>query len=154
MSSSSCGRCGVAFCKTVCPPVFSTLCRVLFIEYRVFLSKMPVKQVTDDARFQAELSNSGASLVIVDFTASWCGPCQRMAPVFESLSNKYTQAVFLKVDIDQCQDIAAAHGLPVDAEVEIACAVTLRLPPVCGISEAVLMTIVASGVDDEGPLLS
>nr|XP_037279866.1 thioredoxin-like protein 1 [Rhipicephalus microplus] len=72
---------------------------------------MPVKQVTDDARFQAELSNSGASLVIVDFTASWCGPCQRMAPVFESLSNKYTQAVFLKVDIDQCQDIAAAHGV-------------------------------------------
>ncbi|XP_075740554.1 thioredoxin-like protein 1 isoform X2 [Rhipicephalus microplus] len=40
-----------------------------------------------------------------------CGPCQRMAPVFESLSNKYTQAVFLKVDIDQCQDIAAAHGV-------------------------------------------
>ncbi|XP_077562796.1 thioredoxin-like [Haemaphysalis longicornis] len=72
---------------------------------------MPVKQVTDDARFQAELSNAGASLVIVDFTASWCGPCQRMAPVFDSLSNKYTQAVFLKVDFDQCQDIAAAHGV-------------------------------------------
>ncbi|XP_037573298.1 thioredoxin-like protein 1 [Dermacentor silvarum] len=72
---------------------------------------MPVKLVTDDARFQAELSNSGASLVIVDFTASWCGPCQRMAPVFESLSNKYTQAVFLKVDIDQCQEIAAAQGV-------------------------------------------
>uniref|UniRef100_L7M652 Putative thioredoxin-like protein n=1 Tax=Rhipicephalus pulchellus TaxID=72859 RepID=L7M652_RHIPC len=72
---------------------------------------MPVKQVTDDARFQAELSNSGASLVIVDFTASWCGPCQRMAPVFDSLSNKYTQAVFLKVDIDQCQEVAAAQGV-------------------------------------------
>ncbi|KAK8785486.1 thioredoxin-like [Amblyomma americanum] len=72
---------------------------------------MPVKQITDDARFQAELANSGASLVIVDFTASWCGPCQRMAPVFESLSSKYTQAVFLKVDIDQCQEIASAHGV-------------------------------------------
>ncbi|KAH6931585.1 hypothetical protein HPB50_025474 [Hyalomma asiaticum] len=34
-----------------------------------------------------------------------------MAPVFDSLSNKYTQAVFLKVDIDQCQEIAAAQGV-------------------------------------------
>lgn len=72
---------------------------------------MPVKQIADEARFQAELSNSGANLVVVDFTASWCGPCQRIAPHFESLSNKYTQAVFLKVDIDHCRETALSQGV-------------------------------------------
>lgn len=70
---------------------------------------MPVKQIVDETRFQAELSNSGASLVVVYFTASWCGPCQRIGPHFESLSNKYTQAIFLKVDIDQCRETAESH---------------------------------------------
>ncbi|VEN37618.1 unnamed protein product [Callosobruchus maculatus] len=40
-----------------------------------------------------------------------CGPCQRMAPVFQQLAGKYPKAVFLKVDVDQCQDTASAQGV-------------------------------------------
>lgn len=72
---------------------------------------MPVTVIHEDARFQIELSTAGNKLVVVDFTASWCGPCQRIAPVFEELSNKYTLAVFLKVDVDQCPDTAASQGV-------------------------------------------
>jgi len=70
-----------------------------------------VKQVQDDAQFQAELASAGTKLVIVDFTASWCGPCKRIAPFYEELSSKYPNTVFLKVDVDQCQETAAAHGV-------------------------------------------
>ena len=40
--------------------------------------------------------------VFCDFWASWCGPCRMLAPVFESVSDKYEdKAVFVKVDVDE-----------------------------------------------------
>ena len=38
-----------------------------------------------------------------------CGHCQRIAPVFEQLARKYPRAIFLKVDVDKCQETAASH---------------------------------------------
>lgn len=44
--------------------------------------------------------------VLVDFTATWCGPCRAIAPFFEELSEKYEGIVFVKVDVDQCAEVA------------------------------------------------
>jgi len=40
-----------------------------------------------------------------------CGPCQRIAPIFEQLSLKYPKAVFLKVDVDKCADTASMQDV-------------------------------------------
>ncbi|KAM0792452.1 hypothetical protein ACM66B_005129 [Microbotryomycetes sp. NB124-2] len=45
-------------------------------------------------------------LVVVDFHATWCGPCHAIAPKFEALSKQYRDASFAKVDVDQAADIA------------------------------------------------
>ena len=49
--------------------------------------------------------------VLVDFTASWCGPCKMIAPFFEELAAKYPGVVFVKVDVDDLDDLAADCGI-------------------------------------------
>ena len=49
--------------------------------------------------------------VVVDFTATWCGPCQRIAPKFVEFAAKYTDCVFVKVDVDENEETAQACGI-------------------------------------------
>ena len=39
--------------------------------------------------------------MVVDFTATWCGPCKFMAPAFDAMSAKYTDVDFVKIDVDE-----------------------------------------------------
>ena len=55
-----------------------------------------------------EQTVSSNDIVLVDFWATWCGPCRQFGPVFEAASEKYPDVVFGKIDTDDQQQLAMA----------------------------------------------
>jgi thioredoxin reductase (NADPH) len=51
---------------------------------------------------------AGNDIVLVDFWASWCGPCRQFAPTFQASSEKHPDVVYAKVDTEAEQQLAAA----------------------------------------------
>jgi len=49
--------------------------------------------------------------VLVDFFATWCGPCKMLSPVLEEIAEKFPRIKVVKVDIDQFDDLTRAHGI-------------------------------------------
>ncbi len=51
----------------------------------------------------SEIPKQGA--VVIDFFATWCGPCKRIAPTFEKLADSLTSIQFFKVDVDESPEL-------------------------------------------------
>merc|ERR1712057_63019 len=69
-----------------------------------------VRAIKDGADWAENVKNSGKT-VIVDFTAVWCGPCRMIGPKFEEFSLTFTDMLFVKVDVDECDSVAAKAGI-------------------------------------------
>ena len=58
-----------------------------------------------------EAMTGGEGLALIDFWASWCGPCRVFGPVFERVSGRHADAVFGKVDTEAQQELAGSFGI-------------------------------------------
>ena len=69
-----------------------------------------VAQVSSAAEFEKALSDD--KLVVVDFFATWCGPCKMIAPMIEKFATEYAgKAAFYKVDVDEVPDVAKNNDI-------------------------------------------
>ncbi len=50
-------------------------------------------------------------VVLVDFFATWCGPCKMLSPVLEELANDRSNIEIIKVDVDECSEVARSYGI-------------------------------------------
>ena len=73
-------------------------------------SATPSEPVSISTQEELESLISTHDVVLVDFYADWCGPCQMMEPAIESISEE-TSAAVVKVDVDRFQQLAADYGV-------------------------------------------
>lgn len=59
--------------------------------------------------FEQIISNN--ELVVIDFFATWCGPCKMLSPVIENVESLIQNVKFIKVDIDQFNDLASQYKI-------------------------------------------
>lgn len=68
-----------------------------------------VQQVNSKAEFEAALKHD--KIVVVDFFATWCGPCKMIAPMVEKFATQYADDKFIKVDVDELGEVAQEYEI-------------------------------------------
>ena len=74
--------------------------------------KGTVHTIHSAAEFQQMLKRARSKqLVVVDFYATWCGPCKQIAPKFEKMAASMPHVQFVKVDVDQCKEVSQKYSV-------------------------------------------
>ncbi|CAK1549097.1 unnamed protein product [Leptosia nina] len=68
--------------------------------------------IKDSDDLKARLAEAGDKLVVIDFMATWCGPCKVIGPKLEEIANEMADSiVVVKIDVDECEDIATEYNI-------------------------------------------
>lgn len=68
-----------------------------------------IKKITNMKEFDNELQQN--EIVVVDFWATWCGPCRIMNPIIKDFADENEQVTVLKVDVDEAPEISQRYNI-------------------------------------------
>lgn len=73
-----------------------------------------VHQVKSKSELETKFAEAGDKLVVIDFFATWCGPCKRIAPLLDEIASKNKEKlVMLKVDVDEVEELVGEYSIEV-----------------------------------------
>lgn len=70
-----------------------------------------IQHIQNQEEFESLLKASNEKLVVIDFTAKWCGPCRFISPIFEKMAEDNPDVTFANVDVDEASDVSSACGI-------------------------------------------
>ena len=82
---------------------------------------MSIQELTSQSQLNNILS-SETTTVIIDFYATWCGPCKRIAPAYQELFERYSSdsIIFCKANVDECSELVDEYNIkPIPAFVVV-----------------------------------
>jgi len=72
------------------------------------------KEIKTPLEYEDALKSAGNNLVVLDFFATWCGPCKEIAPKLDQMAEEFANVVFLKIDAadnDECKEICESFEI-------------------------------------------
>lgn len=97
-------------------PLF--VCGILFLIYRIYQSHQPfpetggqVQKIEDKSQYDELIQSSKKKLVVLEFFATWWGPCKSLAPRYGQMSTEHSSVIFAQLDVDVCKDVARLNGV-------------------------------------------
>ncbi|KAL1502097.1 hypothetical protein ABEB36_007293 [Hypothenemus hampei] len=70
-----------------------------------------VSAIKDKDDLDSKLSDAGDELVVIDFFATWCGPCKMISPKLAELASEFSDIHIFKVDVDECGELAMEYNI-------------------------------------------
>uniref|UniRef100_A0A673V6A8 Thioredoxin domain-containing protein n=1 Tax=Suricata suricatta TaxID=37032 RepID=A0A673V6A8_SURSU len=70
-----------------------------------------VQIIKDKDELKTFLKAAGCKLVVVEFSAKWCGPCKRIYPLIRAMSLQYGNVMFANVDVDDSKELAQEYHI-------------------------------------------
>ena len=68
-------------------------------------------EISSTEQLEGVLSENKDKLIVMDFTATWCGPCRNIKPVFKGLADTHKDVIFLSIDVDANSEISGKYKI-------------------------------------------